>query len=302
VAPEGGDAAVIMLGLDEAAKQAEIVRYCAEHEIRKVVVFSPQRFRPALDLPVPHEHVEWAEIILYKFYYRLLREIDGSTLLVVNECLRTQNRNELTYNCLRLFLKQTSHQVVFQYLPLIDTFDDFAILFDLDTKSRWKREKIGQDMLRQTTIRVAPVELELRPLPVPVDAKLAAAYAWEKEKLLAEVRDDVDKDPHLIARNLLLVSGKAKLPHIDPARRYVGRNNRYKLPNLETYREATGAGERVVFELPHNFIDLADFLAVSRQSTVDVLVADTKAERWYLDRHQAWAQRVRDAYAALGAP
>lgn len=292
---------MILLGLDDAAKQTEIARYVAEHGVRRVVVFSPQRFRPSFDLEVPVEHVEWAEIILYRFYYRLLREIDRDTLLIVNECLRTQNRNDLTYNCLRLYLQNTDHRLVFQYLPLIDTSDDFAVLFDFDTKSRWKREKIGTDRLSEASLRVVPVPIVLEPVEVPVDAKIRTVYAREKSKLLAEVREDVDKDPHLIPRNLLLVSGKAKIAHVDPGRRYVGRNNRLKLANVETYREAKGPGERVVFEFCHNFIDFADFLAVSRQHVVPVLVADTKTEHWYLDRFQGWAQRLRDAYATLGA-
>ena len=70
------------------------------------------------------------EIIQYKFYYRLLQEIGKDTLLVVNECLRMQNRYDLTYNCLRLFLQQTPHALVFQYLPIIDTIADFMVLFD----------------------------------------------------------------------------------------------------------------------------------------------------------------------------
>ena len=294
---------MILLGLDDAAKQAEIARYCAEHAIRKVVVFSPARFRPDFTLDVPLEHVEYAEIILYKFYYRLLREIDAGTLIVVNECLRTQNRNDLTYNCLRHYLQNTDHQLVLQYLPLIDTFADFAILFDFDTKSRWKRDAIDAAKIRaEARVQVEPVRVVLEPVEVPVDAKVRAAYAKEKARLLDEVRGDVDKDPHLIPRNLLLVSGKAKVAHVDPARRYVGRNNRLKLDNLETYREARGPGPRVVLEFCHNFLDLTDFLAVSRQHVVPVLVADTKTERWYLDRFQAWAQRLHDAYAMLGAP
>jgi hypothetical protein len=79
----------------------------------------------------------------------------------------------------------------------------------------------------------------------------------------------------------------------------VGRNNRFKLPNLETYRDAAGHGERVALELPHNFIDMADLLTVSRQHRIEALVADTKAEDWYLSRFQHWIQRVNDAAATL---
>lgn len=301
---------MIHLGLDDAAKGALVQRYREEHAIRKVYVLSPARFAPtwaAEHMTDPNTQcdgrgglfIDWPDLILYRYYYKLLQEIDRETLVVINECLRTQDRNSLTYNCIRNYLNQTPHVLVFQYLPLIDTIEDFMTLFDFATKSRWKREKFRRDLLAEARIHVAPVPVEIAPVRVPVDDKVRAAYAKEKAALLTEVRGDPDKDPHLIPRNLLLVSGKAKLPHVDPARRYVGRNNRFKLPNLETYRDAAGAGERVVLELPHNFIELADFLAVSRQHRVEVLVADTKAEDWYLRRFQDWAERVRDAQAAL---
>lgn len=301
---------MIHLGLDDAAKAAIVARYQEKHAIRKIFVFAPERFRP----PFATEHmaapetqcdgrgglyIDWPDIILYRYYYKLLQEVDGSTLVVVNECLRTQDRNSLTYNCLRNYLNQTTHVLVFQYLPLIDTIEDFMTLFDLATRSRWKREKFRLDLLREARIRVEHVPIEIRPGRVPVNDKVRAAYAKEKEALLAEVRGDVDKDPHLLPRNLLLVSGKAKLAQVDPARRYVGRNNRLKLPNVETYRDVAGPGARAVLELPHNFLDFTDFLAVSRQRMVDVLVADTKAEDWYLRRFQDWAQRVNDAAATL---
>lgn len=293
---------MIFLGLDDAAKQREIARYCAERNVRKVVIFSPARFRPAFDLSVPVEHIEWAEIIQYKHYYRLLQEIDGSTLLVVNECLRTQNRNELTYNCLRLFLQQADHQLVFQYLPLIDTWADFAILFDFDTKSRWKREPIGPELLREAKVSVAAPPLELRAIPVEVDAKTRAAYAREKAQLLDEVRGDVTKDPHNIPRNLYLAGGRAKLARVADGRACVGRNNRFKLPGLATYAEATyPSAPYVVVELPHNFIEFASFLALSRQASLDVLVADLPVDRWYFERYEAWLGRLRDAYATLVA-
>lgn len=285
---------MIRIGYDDAAKDAIVSAYCRERGIGKVFVLSPGRFRPTLS--VPHEVIEWANIIEYQYYYRLLREIDRSTLVVVNECLRTQNRYELAYNCIRLFLQQTDHRIVFQYLPLIESIADFMALFDFDTRSRWKRESFCPGLLAESDIRLRPVSVAFAEIPVETDAKTREAYAREKRRLI----DGIGlKDPHTIPRNLLLMSGRAKLPAVDPGRRYVGRNNRFKLPNLETYREASGEGERAAFELCHNFIDMADFLAVSRQSRVDVLVSDLKVDRWYFDRYQRWAGGLREAYSIL---
>ena len=301
---------MIHIGLDNAAKGEIVARYREGHAIKKIYVLSPSRFAPSwaaehMTDPATQGdgrdglYLDWPNLIQYRYYYKLLQEIDRSTLVVVNECLRTQSRHDLTYNCVRNYLNQTPHVLVFQYLPIIDTIDDFMVLFDFATQSRWKREAFRADLLSEAKIHVATAPLSIEPVRVPADDKIRAAYAKEKAALLADVRSDPDKDPHQIPRNLLLVSGKAKLAHIDAARRYVGRNNRFKLPNLETYRDAAGPGERVALELPHNFIDMADLLAVLRQHRIEAIVADTKAEDWYLRRFQDWARRVNDAAATL---
>lgn len=301
---------MIYLGLDDAGKAEVFSAYCAAHAITKVYVLSPARFAPSFAAehmtdPATHGdgrrglYIDWPDLILYRYYYKLLQEVDHSTLVVVNECLRTQNRNDLTYNCVRNYLNRTSHVLVFQHLPIIDTIEDFMVLFDFATQSRWKREPFRQDLLGEAKVHVAGEALSIEAVRVPVDDKIRAAYAAEKAALLADVRSDPDKDPHQIPRNLLLVSGKAKLRAVDPARRYVGRNNRFKLPNLETYRDVAGAGPHVSLELPHNFLDMADMLTVSRQRTIEAIVADTKTEEWYLRRFQDWTQRVNDAQAAL---
>lgn len=285
---------MIRIGYDDGTKDRLVTRYCDEHGIRKVFVLSPARFRFACS--TPHESIEWSELIMYQHYYRLLREVDDATLIVVNECLRTQNRHELTYNCIRLFLQQTEHRIVFQYLPIIETADDFMILFDFDTRSRWKRERFRPDLLAECDARLRPVSVEFVDVAVETDRKTRDAYAREKRKLI----DGIGlKDPHAIPRNLLLLAGKAKLASVQPDRRYVGRNNRFALPNIETYRDVDVSGDRVVFEFCHNFIDFCDFLAVSRQSQVEALVSDLKVDRWYFDRYREWGKRLHETSAIL---
>lgn len=301
---------MIYLGLDDLKKHQLVRAYCAKYEIRKVYVLSPARFAPAFAAehmtdPTaqgdgrPGLYIDWPDIILYRYFYKLMQEVDRHTLVVVNECLRTQNRHRLTYNCIRNFLNQTEHRLIFQYLPIIESEEDFMTLFDFDTRSQWKREHFKVELLKEAGVVCEPVPVQIQPIHVPVDAKTLATYAREKAALLAEVRSDPEKDPHLIPRNLLLVSGKAKLGAVDPARRYVGRNNRFKLPNVETYKDVRGEGARVVFELPHNFLDFTDLLTVSRQHAVEVLTTNTKADAWYLARYQEWAERVRHAQTVL---
>lgn len=286
---------MIGIGLSVDEKRESIARYCTERGIRRVFGLSPLAFQFPCDAP-GFEWIEWADIIRYRYYYRLIQEIDRDTLVVVNECLRTQNRYELTYNCIRNFLNQTPHQLVFQRLPLIDTFDDFMILFDFDTRSRWKREKWRPEFLGEVELEVRPLAPRLRRIDVPTDSKTRESYAREKRKLI----DNIGlKDPHTIPRNLHLFAGKAKLSVVAEASRYVGRNNRFKLPNLETYDDAVGQAERTVFEFCHRFIDFSDFLARTDTLELDVLVSDLKVDVWYFERFTAWAKRLEGAYATL---
>lgn len=287
---------MIYLGLTPEEKAARICAYCAEHGIGKVYLLTPRKF--AIDCGVAGaEIIEWAEIIEYKFFYRLLQEIDASALVVVNECLRLQNRYDLTYNCIRHFLNQARHQLVFQWLPFIEDMQDFMILFDFDTRSRWKRERFSPDLLAECGMAVEPRPVAFAPLPVEADATLRDAYQREKDKLFAGLGG---KDPHTIPRNLYLMSGKARMQRVEMGPWYVGRNTRLKLDRLRTYKEdAYPDAPYTVFEFPHNFIDFADVSALSGQTRFEALVADLPVDRWYFERYTQWSHRLEQGYADL---
>lgn len=288
---------MIHLGRTPAEKTAIVRDYCQGRDITRVVVLSPEKFdiAPGVDA----RHVDWPEIIMYRTFYPLLQEIDARTLVVVNECLRTQNRHDLTYNCIRHYLNQAGHALVFQWLPIIDSIEDFMILFDFDTSSRWKRERFDEGLLAECGLSVTLRTPMLAPVTVPVDDKTRALYQHQKTKLFAELGN---KDPHTIPRNLYLISGKAKLPHIQPFAWHVGRNTRFKLDQIQTYKEPTYPhAPYTVFEFPHNFIDFSDFLALAQMERAEALVADLAVDRWYFERYTNWTQRVDDAYASLSA-
>jgi hypothetical protein len=168
-------------------------------------------------------------------------------------------------------------------------------LFDFDTRSRWKREAWRGEFLGKTKIEAQRVPLELMPVEVPTNTQLRAQYARKKRSLIEGIGL---KDPHTIPRNLYLMSGKAKLGEAANGW-HVGRNNRFKLEQFQTYRDTSFPEPCTVFEFPHSFIDFADFLTLSRQVELPVLVAELNVDRWYFDRYTAWAERINDAYAAL---
>lgn len=284
---------MLRLGYNTKEKQEIIKRYCIGHNIKKVYIFSPEKFTFSVD--VESENIRYEDIIMYKFFYRLLKEIDRRSLIVVNECLRTQNRNDLTYNCLRQYLNQTDHQVVFQYLPQIDTFDDFMTLLDFDTKTKYKMRGFEKSMLEGVDLSVKEINIGFDPITVNVSQKTKVAYERKKESMFANIGL---KDPHTIPRNLYLMGSKEKILKVEPERRYIGRNNRFKLDNLSTYNEAVST-KSTVFELPHNFINFSDYLYLSLSSVSEVLVTDLKVDIWYMERYNEWAKRIKDGYTNI---
>lgn len=286
---------MICIGYDTNAKARTIAACCAQHGINKVVVFAPSRFSAALH--PQQELVTYTELILYRFFYRLLQEIDQHTLVVVDECLRTQNRNDLTYNCMRHLLHRSGHQVVFQYLPIINSREDFMVLFDFATGSRWKRNHFDKSLLNETEIRVRPIAFHIEGLPVPTDRATRDKYAKEKARLFGTLGQ---KDPNTLPRNLYLLGGRAKMDAaMDAEASYVGRNKRFPMQRFITYKELCAPGQHTVFELPFDHIDFTDFLFVSKQTRVPILTTDLPVDRWYMHRFTEWNTRLNETYASI---
>ena len=161
--------------------------------------------------------------------------------IIINECLRKQNRYDLTYNCIRHFLNQTDHQIIFQYLPIIDKFEDFFILFDFDTKTKWKGKK-DKELLKESIIIKNIIDIKLNKIKINIDLKIKELYNKEKEKLINNIGL---KEPDTIPRNLYLLSGKNKLKYINQDnlfcynkdKWYIGRNNRFKIKNFQTFKK-----------------------------------------------------------------
>lgn len=298
---------MIYLGYATPDKQAIIAGYQAAHAINKTVVIAQEQFPLLVE---GADQVGYADVIMYVTFYRLLQEIDANTLVVLHEVLRTQNRYDLTYNCIRNYLNQTPHVLVFQTLPLIDTQEDFMILFDFATQSRWKRRSFDAGLiLDNAQVAVQPWPVDFRRIDVPTSAATQRRYEQEREKLFAELGA---KDPHTLPRNLYLLGGKDKLAWIErrqpslfdagsasAPQRYVARNKRLGNGKIVTYDDAQPGEVYTVLELPHRFIDFCDFLVTTGQAASDVLVADLKVDRWYFDRYTAWKERIHATYASL---
>lgn len=285
---------MIALGLSVAEKAERVASRVRDGDIAKVVVFYPKRHPLPLELEVPTEHVEWDDVIRYVFFYRLLQEIDGKTLVVVNECLRTPERSALHYNCLRNYLTRTTHQLVFSRFPCLEAPSDFMVLVDLDTRSRWRRALL-EDVQERLDVEARDASPSLRAIDVATDQSTRELYQRTKRKLIDELGA---RDPHTIPRQLHLLAGKHKAR--TAARNgglWVGRNARLKVPGLVSYEDARET--RQVLEFCHAFRDWSDYLTASGAREVPALVSDLRVDRWYFERFQRWTEMQHDAHAAI---
>ena len=284
---------MIHLGQTPTAKRATIDAYRRAHGVEGAVMLSPAKFA----LPVDFETVDWPDIIEYRFFYRLVQEVDAGTLVVINECLRTKNRYDLTYNCIRHIINQAGHVLVFQWLPMIDDIQDFMVLFDFVTRSRWKRERFDPELLAEAELSVEPRPIAITPQAIAADAKTRAQYGAEKARLFASLGL---KDPHTLPRQLHLIGGRLRAGHADLDGWHLVRNNRFKLERTQTYKEpAYPHAPYTLMDFPHNTGDLIDALSLAQQTALPALVTDLPADQWYLSRYTQWTRRLADAYASL---
>lgn len=304
---------MICIGYNDCDKKREIEHYKAAHDISHAVVISADDFPLVIS---GADQVDYSDVIKYAVFYPLLQVIDKNTLVVLNEVLRTQNRYDLTYNCIRHYLSQTDHCLVFQQLPLIDNREDFMILFDFATHSQWKRRKFDIDLvLDNAKVCVNPLPIGFEAVAVPTTPQTQKKYTKEKKKRFAALGA---KDPHTIPRNLYLIGGKDKLAYIDSQEQeqeqlpllrngncahpsqYVARNKRLKRDNITTYNDdVVEEGAYTVVEFPHRFIEFSDFIKHAGQWHSHVLLADLKVDHWYFSRYQEWSKRIHDLYADL---
>ncbi len=284
---------MIRIGLSSNEKQKVLEQYLDEHKIRKVFVLYFEKLKTNFHLKVDCEYIEWKDIIMYKFFYRLLEEIDDSCLIVVDELMRTQNRSELTYNCAHHYLNQTEHKIIFEYFPFIEGQDDFMILLDFENKGRYKGHGFVFDHFEGVDIKVKHNPIELIPTSVPVNEIQEAEYEEEKERLFDELGN---KHPDTIPRNLHVYVGQWKKPHIQWDEKYLARNTRFKLDNIKTYRELP-TDERILVDFPVRRLELNDYLKRSGAKRIKFLTTGLSVDEYYENSLKSWLDRVGEFIA-----
>lgn len=183
--------------IGEQDKLKIINDYLANNDIDKVYVIGD-------DLGIG-ENIKFSDTIRYVYFYRLLQEISQKSLIVLNECLRKQDRYDLTYNCIRRYCLQTSNVLIFNYFPIIKQEQDFMILYDMTQNNPFLKEPYKY-MTHFENVEVGTVEYNVKKTDITVSDECVSAYETEKENIIHQVK----KDPDIIPRRLLKFSEKNK--------------------------------------------------------------------------------------------
>lgn len=290
---------MIRIGLTENQKQKVIIEQVKEHNIKSVIVFSPQKFFMKLpDLgDIPIRQIEYKEVIMYRTFYPLLEEIGERHLLVVNEFLRTKNRNDLTYNCLRHYLNQCGHQLICEYFPFIDQIEDFMILLDFDTKSKHKGFPFSLEYLKESDVLCVNHRVKLNVKKVGLPEEAEEEYKNKKLELFERIEN---RDPDIIPRELHIFTGKWKKPYINPDQLYVARNSRFNLSNVVPYTKVQPKSNYTLLDWQHKRLPMNDFFKITEQHNITYMSTGLSIDQVYIKGFKKWNKRLEEFYAQTG--
>ena len=287
---------MIRIGLTQKQKHHEIKEYVSSNPVKSVIVFSPEKFK--MELPdlgdIPIRQIEYNEVIMYRTFYPLLEEIGNDHLLVVNEFMRTRNRNDLTYTCLRHYLNQCGHSIIFEYFPFIKSNEDFMILLDFDTKSKYKGTGFRADLIEGEDVRCQRYDLMLDVYQIPLPDTARNEYEEKKNSLFDNLGN---KDPDTIPRQLHVFCGKWKRPLINSELEYVARNARFSKPNVVTFPNAKPGHNYTLLDFPSRRMDFNDFLRRTEQHRFTFLSTGFSVDQYYINSFNEWKKRLEEFYA-----
>ncbi len=178
--------------------QSEIVHeYITLNDIKNIYIIGDEI--PNLNC----YHVPYKESIMYKHYFKLLKEISKDSLIILNNILKSKNRSCLEYNCIRHYCNCTNNILAFQYYPIIDNKEDFLILYDMIQVNKFWKLKY-EDIDKFENVVQGEINMSYEIKEIELSQLVVATYKELKEKTILEVK----KDPDIIPRRLLKYSEK----------------------------------------------------------------------------------------------
>ncbi|MHB8171196.1 MAG: hypothetical protein ACYDG6_06605 [Thermincolia bacterium] len=285
---------MIRIGLGVRDKQKVIDEYLKSNDIKKIYCFYYKKFPVKFKVDIDTEYIEYSDIEMYKFFYRLLEEIDGNSLIVMDECMRTQNRSELIYNCAHHYLNQTPHRIIFEFFPIIEGKNDFMILLDFENKGKFNGKSFDYVFLQTEDIKVKPFKVKMETIVVETTEKHMEQYEKKRNHLFDNLGE---KDPETIPRSLQLFAGDLKKKVISPDEVYVARNKRLKLGNVKTYEEIEKQGDYIVIDTHWRRLNFNDFIKTTRMTRIKYLSTVLPIDTVIISEFSKWKARLDAIYA-----
>jgi hypothetical protein len=285
---------MIRIGLSQREKQKVIDEYLIGKYIKKIFCFYFKSFPVKYKIDCEIEYIEYSDIEMYKFFYRLLEEIGSDSLIIIDGCMRTQNRSELIYNCAHHYLNQTLHKIVFEHFPIIETKDDFMILLDFENKGKYKGKPFDYLFLQQEDILIKPHKVRMELSPVEVTDSEKSRYEAKKESLFDNLGS---KDPDTVPRMLQLFAGDIKKKAVKSDRLYVARNKRFKMDNVLSYDDIKAKDNCTVIDTHYRRLNMNDFLKTTGMTTVKYLCTTLSIDNVIINEFSEWKARLDAIYA-----
>lgn len=285
---------MIRIGFTQRQKQKIIQDYVTEHAIKKVFCFYYKDFPYRYNVDCEIEYIEYADIEMYKFFYRLLEEIDEDRLIVIDELMRTQNRSELIYNCSHHYLNQTPHRIVFEYFPIIEDKEDFMILLNFENKDKYHGKGFSRDYVQAEDVVIYPRRIKLDTINVDITENDEKRYERRKEKLFDNLGQ---KHPNTIPRDLQLLAGDCKKRAIENDKIYMSRNKRMKLNNVYAYTDYEKRKDYIIIDFHYRRLNFNDFLKRTGMTKVQYLCTPLPVDNVFVNDFIKWKARVDAFYA-----
>lgn len=284
---------MIRIGLNKRDKQKVVNEALSKNNIKKAFCFYFKKFPIKFKVDCDIEYIEYSNIEMYKYFYRLLEEIDNNSLIIIDECMRTQNRSELIYNCAHHYLNQTEHKIIFEHFPIIEDKNDFMILLDFLNKGKYKGKSFDYIYLHNEDIKIKKHKIKLNTINVEITDSDLEKYTKKKEYLFDNLGN---KDPDTIPRNLQLFAGNLKKKAVENKKIYVARNKRFKLDNVYSYDEIVSKGEYILIDTHYRRLNMNDFLKTTGMNKIEYLSTTLSIDNVIISEFSKWKARLDAIY------
>lgn len=288
---------MIRIGLGIRQKEKLINNYIEDNNIKDVFVLYSDKYHQKLNLCKDYEEIEYNEWEMYRTFYPMISKVRPDSLIIVNEALRTTNYGDLKVNCATVWLNQTPHRIIFNTLPFIDNKEDFRILQKLDQGTK-QVAKFDYVQLQSQDILVKPYKIKLNIVDlIKTTDRQKASYDKLKESLGRDIEDTVSMDPNNLPRRLQVKSGDYKKRAIQEDKLYIARNQRFKLANIETYRDYDEKREHIIIDFPISRLDLVDYILKTKTKKLQYVSTDLSIDQYLVGEVSKWIGRLDAFYA-----